>query len=101
LAEYANGRISIGRIRIKWTSSRARSFQSTWSEFGQFHRFFFLQEKSSVLHEFKLFYIFLEILAEFAVFGLLSHSAGFFRPFFPRPFELRSLAYLPKLYRNQ
>jgi hypothetical protein len=29
LAEYANGRISIGRIRIKWTSSRARSFQST------------------------------------------------------------------------
>jgi hypothetical protein len=28
----------IGRIQSKWTSTRARSFRSTCSGFGQFHR---------------------------------------------------------------
>jgi hypothetical protein len=35
--------------------------------------FLFFQEKSRVLYEFELFFIFLEVLVEFEVFGLLSH----------------------------
>jgi hypothetical protein len=90
LAEYANSRISIGQMlkwpnwpnpeqvdlhsRVIWPISPCnrlakKGLQGNVENFCSFH------EKSRVLYEFELFLIFLEIMAEFAVFSLLSHPA--------------------------
>jgi hypothetical protein len=92
LAEYANGRILLGRIQSMWISTRAHSFQSTFSGFAQFHRVIVCLRRDyrAVMKNFNFsqeklrFFMNLYFLGIFRNFGGIcdfrpfDYSAGFF-----------------------
>ena len=108
MAESQWAECSNGRIQSKWTSTHARSFQSTCSGFGQFHRVIvWLRRDYRVVVNFPLFLkknhefcmnlnfsdIFRNIgricsFRPFKSFGHLIIMPDFFRPLFLRPFVL-------------